>query len=127
MSMKEELGKFIDAVATNNEADMKELFSAIASNSMSNILNPERSVMESIMSVLNERVDMGDGFYYEGSSIYFNGKPIGTIEYTSVDETGEENSMWFVGRDGYSMSIPNNDFYELSEYVKNKYLKGYKK
>lgn len=124
MSVKEILGKFIDAVVKNDDDSAKTLFSSYSEIRMNTLVNPENAVMESLVSKLKEDVDLGDGISYKGTSIFVNGKRVGNIEFVDEDETGEKNTMQFVGIDGNPIVIPNNDVSELASYIRKTFVKG---
>lgn len=124
MSTKEMLSKFIDATIRNDDEEAKDLFSSIATYKLNSIINPSHKIMESLITILKEDIDLGDGIAYKGTSIYVNGRRVGNVEFIEKDETGTENTMSFIGTDGKTFTVPDNDISELAEYIRQNFVVG---
>lgn len=129
MDSKTQLISFVDAVIAGDEEAEKASFSQYTELKTQELLGltaPTEPVLEDInftddhKKLLETLID--DNIDIEGNSVYVKGKKVGKLKYTGSDEFGEDAQLLFVGVDGHTVSIKDNDIADLAKYLHSKFL-----
>lgn len=131
MDSKTHLISFVDAVIAGDADAEKATFTQYTELKTQELLGltaPAEPVLEEITftddhkKLLETLID--DDIDIEGNSVYVKGKRVGKLKYTGSDEFGEDAQLLFVGIDGHSVTIKDNDIEDLAKYLHSKFLGG---
>lgn len=132
MDSKTQLISFVDAVIAGDQDAEKVAFASYTELKTQELLGLSAPVVEPVLAedavtftdadsaLLETLID--DNINIEGNSVYVDGKKVGKLHYTGNDEMGDDAQLMFIGVDGRSISIKDNDIAELSKYLRKKFL-----
>lgn len=124
-SLKTALANFINATINKDDVAAKTAFNSYAQDKakeLDSLRNGNKPIAEQTIQLINEKLDVGHGFTFDGPSVFFHGKHIGRFENVGQDEFGEGNTMQYVDDDGETFELPDNTVPPLVEFLRKKYL-----
>lgn len=120
-NFKKSLDKFINAVVNKDDVAAKTAFSTYSQDKAKELHSPKPTTLSEMFKILNEDLDLGYGFVYSSSSIFLDGKHIGTMEMIGDDEVGKGNTYSYLDDDGERFTLKDNTFPPLVAFLRKKY------
>ena len=134
---KELLTNYIDAVISDDSETRRVVFGQYLENKTKELLGfkfvepqgepttivgiPSAAVNESIKAYLNE-VQLTNEIDLDGNSVLVNGKAVGRLEERKISADSIDGDLYFVGLDGTTSQIKDNEFADLIKVITYKYL-----